>query len=232
MKRIILIAALLASALQGYAQDLFHGYDTYTLNTKENHLADILNCESDMGLIIGYVNMQWVDPVGSPGGQPMFTLHGLKYEGNYVMPIWGPLGLDITYLGLNFAVGKMPTGETPMHMSWNFALMPMLTTQFGKFRLNAFAGVKPYISFLLDGTDSYPITTLSDNVDSWGRGLWLNSAIGVDLVHNNKTGLRITYENGLSGRLKDKYYEDTGMSRSSYDPRYSMLSVCLVFWMM
>lgn len=59
---------------------------------------------------------------------------------------------------------------------------------------------------------------------------WLNKSFGFEVVFN-KTGIRLMYEDALAGRLNNQFYEDRGISRDAYDPRYKMISLGVTFWM-
>lgn len=228
MKKIVLSTLLLALTLMGQAQNIFQPYSTYTLEQKEDKLSDILYVDSAMMMIFGYENFKWNDPV-NPAGNPIYQLHGFKYDADAIIPIWGPVALDLNFIGFNGAFGRYD-GEFACQMSWNIGVMPMLGVQFNRFKIHLFGGVKGYLSFLLDGTDSFPLTTLSSKQKSIGRIGFLTAPLGIDLIYKN-IGLRVSYEKGITGRLKDKWYEENAMPRELYNPRYDMLSVSLIIFM-
>ena len=238
MKRLVLISALLGLALSGYAQSALYPYASYDLQEHVNKLPEILRCESGMNLHVGYSNLTWYN--GAPQAENIagffnhpetYTIHGFNYGSDYVFPIWGPIGLDLKWLGITAGFGKIGE-EFGSFMSWDFGLMPVFNLRLNdKVQLRAFGGVRAYVSFLMDGSDSFPLTTLSDNKDSIGKGAWLNKAMGVEVILK-KTGIRLTYEDALKGRLKDKWYGDSTELRNTYDPRYKVLSLSVVFWML
>ena len=248
MKRIVLIIALMGLALNSFAQTSLHPYAGYDLQQKTNRLPEILRCESGMNLHFGYSQLNWHNPVVDnglvqldEGGNLLYeypnayTLYGLHYGSDYVFPIWGPIGLDLKWLGITAAFGKI-NDETASFMSWDFGLMPVFNVVLNdKIQLRAFGGIRAYISFLMDGSDRFHLTTLSDDKESWGKGAWLNSTFGAEVIIK-KVGIRFSYEDGLSGRMKDKFYSDDKTKaaelRKAYDPRYRVISLGLVFWML
>lgn len=225
MKRLVLIFALLGLCLTAFAQTAFQPYAQYDLQQKKNRLPEILRCESGMNLHFGYSQLSWYDP----GMDPLYTIYGFHYGSDYVFPIWGPLGLDLKWLGLTAGFGRF-NEQFASFMSWDFGLMPVFNVMINdKFQIRAFGGIRAYISFLMDGTDSFPLTTLSDGVDSIGKGAWLNSTFGAEFIIK-KMGIRFSYENGLSGRVKEKFvgsYPGAGP-----ESRYKVISLGLVFWML
>lgn len=232
MKRIIIVLALLGLAFQGLAQTSLQDYARYDLEEHTDKLSEFLRVESAACINFGYLNAQWRDPAAQITPYPDFTLHGFNYNGDFLLPIWGPVGLDINMIGMSFGMGNVTaTDELAMHMSWNVGLMPVLNFFVTpKIQVRGYAGVKAYLQFLLDGTDSFPINALSDGVTDIGRIGWLNKSFGAEVVFKS-TGIRLMIEDGISGRLNNKYYENTGLQRSQYNPRYKMVSFGVCFWM-
>ena len=232
MKKFIILIALLGLAVQGFAQTSLQKYASYDLEEHTNAISDVLRVRSGACINFGYLNMQWYDPVGMYYYYPDFMMHGFNYNGDFLFPIWGPLALDWNMIGMSFGMGKVKeTDELATHMSWNMGLMPVLNFFVTpKIQVRAYGGVKGYLQFMLDGTDSYPINTLSDGVKDIGRMGWLNKSFGFEVVFN-KTGIRFMYEDALAGRLNNQFYEDRGISRTVYDPRYKMISLGVTFWM-
>jgi len=226
MKKIYLILVLFSLTFIGRAQGVYENYSTYTLEQSENKLSDILRCESGMTISFGYAQNKFVEPSAS---DPIYSLNGFSYDGDAIISIWGPIGLDLNFIGLNCGFGKF-LDESAFQMSWNFGLMPMFGLTFDDLKLHLFAGPKMYISFLMDGTDSFPLTTLNDGVENIGKGIFFTGNIGADIIYKS-VGLRINYGKGLSGRLKDSYYENSGTSREVFDPRYNMLNVSFIYYM-
>ena len=225
MKRLVLIFALLGLCLTAFAQTSFQPYAKYDLQQKTNRLPEILRCESGMNLHFGFSQLNW----HNPGEDPMYSVYGLNYGSDYVFPIWGPLGLDLKWLGITAAFGKADDASSAF-ISWDFGLMPVFNVQINdKLQFRAFGGVRAYITFLMDGTDNFPLTTLTDGKENLGRGVWLNSAVGAEFIIK-KVGLRLTYEDGLSGRVKEKFVGSHPWAGS--ESRYSNLSFSLVFWML
>lgn len=237
MKKSIILIALLGLAVQGFAQTSLQRYASYDLEEHTNAISDVLRVRSGACINFGYLNMQWYDPVGMYYYYPDFMMHGFNYNGDFLFPIWGPLALDWNMIGMSFGMGKAKgpgtaeDGDFATHMSWNMGLMPVLNFFVTPtIQVRAYGGVKAYLQFMLDGTDSYPINTLSDGVKDIGRMGWLNKSFGFEVVFN-KTGIRFMYEDALAGRLNNQFYEDRGMSRNGYDPRYKMISLGVTFWM-
>lgn len=232
MKKFIILIALLGLAVQGFAQTSLQRYASYDLEEHTNTISDVLRVRSGACINFGYLNMQWYDPIGMYYYYPDFMMHGFNYNGDFLFPIWGPLALDWNMIGMSFGMGKVKgTDELATHMSWNMGLMPVLNFFVTpKIQVRAYGGVKGYLQFMLDGTDNYPINTLSDGVKDIGRMGWLNKSFGFEVVFN-KTGIRFMYEDALAGRLNNQFYEDRGMSRDAYDPRYKMISLGVTFWM-
>ena len=262
MKRIVLIIALMGLALSSFAQTALHPYARYDLQQKTNRLPEILRCESGMNLHFGYSQLMWHNPASSDmvffnaeNGYvypETYTLYGLHYGSDYLLPIWGPIGLDIKWLGITAGFGKIKNQyldvntmmvdpsrsdeEGASFISWDFGLMPVFNVMVkDNFQIRAFGGIRAYITFLMDGNDSFHLTTLSDGKENWGRGAWLNSAFGAEVVIK-KVGIRFSYENGLTGRMKDKFYSDDKSTveefRKVYNPRYKSISLSLVFWLL
>ena len=238
MKRTIILLALMGLAVQGFAQTSLQSYASYDLEEHTNTLSDMLRVPQAACINFGYLNMQWSDPAGRVGPYPDFTLHGFNYNGDFLFPIWGPIGLDWNMIGMSFGMGKVKPGpgtasdgDFATHMSWNMGLLPVLNFYVTpKIQLRGYAGIKAYLQFLMDGTDSFPINTLSDGVKDIGRMGWLNKCLGAEIVFGS-TGFRLMYEQGLSGRLNDQYYTDHGFTRDMWDPRYKMISFGITFWM-
>ena len=232
MKKFIILIALLGLAVQGFAQTSLQAYASYDLEEHTDKLSDFLRVESAACINFGYLNMQWYDPVGTNAFYPDFMLHGFNYNGDFLFPIWGPLGLDWNMIGMSFGMGKVkPTDELALHMSWNMGLMPVLNFFVApKIQIRGYAGVKGYLQFLLDGTDSFPINTMNDGLNDIGKMGWLNKCFGFEVVFKN-TGIRLMYEDGLGGRLNKQFYDDRTMTRDVSDPRYKMISLGVTFWM-
>ena len=237
MKKSIILIALLGLAVQGFAQTSLQRYASYDLEEHTNAISDVLRVRSGACINFGYLNMQWYDPAGLVYVYPDYTLHGFNYQADYLFPIWGPIGLDFNMIGMSFGMGKAKgpgtaeDGDFATHMSWNMGVLPVLNFYVApKIQVRGYAGVKGYLQFLLDGTDPFPINTLSDGVKDIGRMGWLNKCFGFELVFKS-TGIRLMYEDAFSGRLNNKFYEDRGMSRNGYDPRYKMISLGVTFWM-
>ncbi|MCR4910508.1 MAG: hypothetical protein K5909_04430 [Bacteroidales bacterium] len=231
MKRLLLIFALLGASLAGFAQH--RTYATYDLTQKTDKLSDIFYCENAMSIAFGYTNMQWKDPNGftAPGAPANGSaVHGFKYESDFQWALWGPLALDIQWIGFNFGMGKWGN-DLATHMSWNVGLMPTFSIHITPdIQFRAYAGYKAYLAFCLDGTDPFPLTTLSDNVESIGKGGWINKTIGADLVFE-KFGIRLSYEAPQKGRLKDSWYANNpSVTRETYNPGYYTLNLGLVWW--
>ena len=230
MKRFVLIIALLGASLAGFAQN--RNYATYDLNQSKDKLSNMFYCENAMSIAFGYTNMQWKDPNGNTApGAPVnaSALHGFKYESDFQWALWGPLALNIQWLGFNFAMGKWDN-DIAMHMSWNVGLMPTFSMHItDDMQLRLYGGAKAYVGFCIDGTDAFPLITLSDNVESIGKLGWLNKTVGADIVFD-KFSVRVSYEAPLKGRLKDKWYADHMTDRSLYDPGYYTLNLGLVWW--
>ena len=230
MKRLVLILALLGVSLAGFAQN--RQYATYDLRQSTDKISDIFYCENAMSIAFGYTNMLWKDPNGNIApGAPVnaSALHGFKYESDFLWALWGPLALDIQWLGFNFAMGKWDD-ELAMHLSWNVGLMPTFSMHVtDDIQLRLYAGAKAYLGFCLDGTDSFPLLTLSDNVDDVGKLGWTNKIVGIDLVLDKVT-LRASYETPLSHRMKDSWYSRAGVTPEMYDPGYNTLNLGLVWW--
>ena len=232
MKKFIILIALLGLAVQGFAQTSLQKYASYDLEEHTNAISDVLRVRSGACINFGYLNMQWYDPMDMYYYYPDFMMHGFNYNGDFLFPIWGPLALDWNMIGMSFGMGKVKgRDELATHMSWNMGLMPVLNFFVTpKIQVRAYGGVKGYLQFMLDGTDSYPINTLSDGVEDIGRMGWLNKSFGFEVVFN-KTGIRFMYEDALAGRLNNQFYEDHSISRTVYDPRYKMISLGVTFWM-
>ncbi len=239
----MILIALLGIAGQALAQTSLQNYASYDLEEHTNTISDVLRVRSAACLNFGYLNMHWADPnvpmtTNVAPFYPDYTMHGFNYNGDFLFPIWGPIGLNWNMIGMNFGMGKVKgtaTGDGDddfaIHMSWNMGLMPVLNFYVTpSIQLRGYAGIKAYLQFMLDGTDQFPINTLNDGVETIGRMGWLNKCLGAEIVFG-KTGIRFMYEQGLSGRLKDKYYADHNFTRDLWDPRYTMISVGLTFWM-
>ncbi len=244
MKKFIILIALLGLAVQGFAQTSLQRYASYDLEEHTNAISDVLRVRSGACINFGYLNMQWHDPAGLVAYYPDFMLHGFNYNGDFLLPIWGPFGLDINMIGMSFGMGNVKgesggpyvlapesDGDFATHMSWNVGLMPVLNFFVTPtIQVRGYAGVKAYLQFMLDGTDPFPINTLNDGVKDIGKMGWLNKSFGFEVVFNS-TGIRLMYEDAFSGRLNNKFYEDHGLIRDVYDPRYKMISLGVTFWM-
>ena len=230
MKRLVLILALLGVSLAGFAQN--RQYATYDLNQSKDKLSEMFYCDNAMSIAFGYTNMQWKDPAGNiaPGAPANGSaLHGFKYESDFLWALWGPLALDIIWLGYNAGFGSW-NGDFAAHMSWNWGILPTFSMHINyNTQLRLFAGYKAYVAFCLDGTDPFPLTTLSDNVESIGKLGWINKTIGGEIVFDT-FGIRVSYETPLNGRLKDSWYANTGVSRDAYNPGYYTLNLGVVWW--
>lgn len=230
MKRLVLILALLGVSLAGFAQN--RQYATYDLRQSTDKISEIFYCENAMSIAFGYTNLNFGDPnsafsgTGTPNN---VSQHGFKYESDFLWALWGPLALDIEWLGFNFAMGKWDN-DLAMHMSWNVGLMPTFSVHVtDDIQLRLYAGYKAYVGFCIDGTDSFPLVTLSENQDGFGKLGWIDKTVGADLVFD-KFGIRVSYETPLNGRLRDSWYANTGVSRDAYNPGYRFLNIGFVWW--
>ncbi len=253
MKRIALIIALTLLPLCSLkAQSFYLPYKTYSLEARENKIGEIFRCEEAMSIDIGYTNQNWknrgsmpeANPPMVPGTANAFSMHGLHYNSEYLLPIWGPIGLGINWLGFSAGFGKitLPASlkedgtlevqeESNYNINLNLGLLPVVQMHFGpKFHLNLMGGVKGYWS-IVDGSSSYKIVSTSEKKNpSIASGLFANWTVGLDIVFDT-VGIRVSYEKCFTNRLKDKYLENIHLTRAEYNPGYEMLNVGLVIWM-
>lgn len=254
MKKILLsLSLVLAACFSVSAQDMYELYTDYQSHGRRDDTADIFKCKFDMCMGVSYTNMSLNNRV--PGIMTQLNVnHGFSYYSDIVIPIWGPIGINLRWLDLMCGFGRwntnpmMPwtteTGCFSFFISDGISVLPQLEFHFGRnFALAVYGGVKGGIAFV-DGINEYPIVSGNEKKrPSVGHLFYGNYLAGVHLRLSRVIGLNFTYEWGWSRRLKDafynpetvtelynKYNKGAWASPQEYNPRYDSFSVGLVFW--
>lgn len=256
MKKIFVVIVLLAGwSLTLAAQGVYELYDSYDLTEKEDNLSKIFRCDMDMNMSFGYLNMQWKNnaPLADPGfSGTLNTSHGFHYSSDFLLPVWGPLGINFRWLDLAFGFGKWDLSRlgmtadpgktsTSLTMSLGLGIMPSLQFHFGQFWTTLFGGVKGYGAFF-DGPDSYPLSSMNEKKrSSISNVFFANYLAGIDLNYKS-IGFRFTYEWGWSQRMKDAFYNPETVTsiyndynkmrwdKQQYNPRYDMFTISFIYW--
>ncbi len=257
MKKIFITLSLLF-CLQPLvsAQGLYDFYKSYDNIQKEDNTANYLFCREALNMSVMFSSMPLINkaPMAEQFLPSMTgTLaqnYGFSMTADYLLPIWGPLGISFNWLDLtmsfgNWDVTKLKTGvasdskQDAMLFSWGIGVMPTFAVNFGNASLRLFGGIKGYISFF-DGPNGYPLNSSNESKrKSIGSFAYANFIAGADLMVTKVFGFRFTYQWGWTNRLKDNFYDPTkdmykeynqigAVGREMYNPRYDILSAGII----
>ena len=263
MKKILLSLSLaLAAFFSASAQNMYDLYSGYETHESQNNTAEIFKLKPGISMAFSYLNMPWVNRKANPNPSlngVLATEHGFSYAAEYMMPIWGPIGINWRFLDFSFALGNWnpsrlgvpPDKGSKDHLGFNISLgigiMPTLGFNFGPVRTIFYGGLKGYLNFIDGASGYYPINCEDKSSKNIGSIAFATYMAGIDLVFGN-FGLRFNYEWGWTNRLKDQYYPtyasseglqhqlyhdyngDPTRTRDVYNPRYDIITVGFVYW--
>ncbi len=209
--------------------DIYESYDTYTLISKKNRVADILECKGNMYITFDYLLDTRTDGYLMPyhnSGQNKINMHLGQFNFGCIAKLWGPIGLDFGFgLGVGGNKYDMPAPPSSENdwtvfdktirfkLDYNLYLRPVFWVNVtDDISLHLVTGPRFDIIFLesdyssVDGDRKFAgdVDYNSLNKNDPYRLVSIPWALGLGFTYNH-IGFRIMYEWELYGGYRNKY---------------------------
>lgn len=229
--------------------DFYKPYASYTLMSRKNNIANVLDCPSRMVLSLGYQSATLTDAAFSV--VPDVRMPGGFFDFGGVFHLWGPLGLEATF-GLSVDSKRLTVYEDERmdidktaydkiartRLDYRLNLAPVFWVN-----LNSDAALHftfgPHWNLAFMDLQTYERNGERDfgpqlEYAGFEKGLpyrfWCTSWIaGVGFTYN-AVGFRVSYQKDLKGRYKNPNVIHTSpLLYQRVDPRYQYLEVGMYF---